>query len=111
MIAAVVKDAKVVNLIVIRDFPENISEIEAALDCKLYDAAVRGLHVGDVLTREGWTRNAGGEQLLLPLLDAEQYDSYTLAMERAADAEARLETAAAAAADEILAILHGEVTE
>lgn len=104
MIAAIVKNDMVTNLIVISEYPESISEMEAALDCKVYDASVRGLMIGDVLTAEGWTRNAGGEQMLLPLLDAEQYDSYTLAMERALNAEST-------AADEALAILRGEVVE
>lgn len=108
MIGAVVKDNMVVNLIVIKDDSDDILAIEKALDCKLYDASIRGLIVGDVLTEAGWTRNAGGEQILLPLLEPKNYDSYSLVMERAIEAEAQLETVADATADEVLAILTGE---
>ena len=44
------------------------------------------------------------------LLEQEQYDSYTLAAQRAAEAEAALETAGEAATAEALAILSGEVS-
>lgn len=108
MIGAVVKDNLVVNLIVIKDDSDDILAIENALDCKLYDASIRGLIVGDVLTKAGWTRNAGGEQMLLPLLEPTQYDSYSLAIERAVEAETQLETVANAAANEALAILTGK---
>ena len=115
MIGAFVKDKRVVNLIVVTANSEEISEIEKALDCEIHDASVYGLQVGDVLTSAGWTRNAGGEQMILPKLEPEQYDSYTLATERAVNAEARAEeaeaqlaTVAEATADEALAILTGE---
>ncbi|MBP3411367.1 MAG: hypothetical protein J6M10_10280, partial [Clostridia bacterium] len=61
----------------------------------------------------GWTRNAGGEQMVLPLLEPEQYDSYTVAMNKVNEMEANQEAVAQAAADEAaaeaMAILTGEV--
>lgn len=114
MIGAIVRDNIVENLIVLNEAQaEDLSE---ALNCEIVDARPYGLTIGDLRTANGWTRNAGGEQIVLPLLEPEQYDSYTVATERAAeaesraeDAEARLATAAEASADEALAILTGEV--
>jgi len=113
MIGAIVKIDTVERLIVINE--ANIPEMEAALSCEIVDARPYGLTVGDLRTAAGWTRNAGGEQMLLPLLEPDAYDSYTLAAERAANAEARadeaeaqLETVADATANECLAILTGE---
>lgn len=115
MIGALVKDNRVFNLIVIASNSDVVLEMQIALDCEIHDASVYGLQVGDVLTSAGWTRNAGGEQMILPKLEPEQYDSYTLATERAVNAEARAEeaeaqlaTVAEATADEALAILTGE---
>lgn len=109
MIGAVVKDNTVQTLIVIR--PEQVEEMQAALNAEIVDARPYGLAVGDLHTAAGWTRNAGGEQIVLPLLEPEQYDSYTLAIERAVAAEAELATAADKGADEVIAIITGEVSE
>lgn len=106
MIGAIVKDNIVENLIVLDEAQK--AELEAALGCEIVDARPYGLIAGDLRTAAGWTRNAGGEQMVLPLLEQEQYDSYTLAEQRAADAEAALETAGESATAEALAILRGE---
>lgn len=107
MIGAVVIDDLVENVIVLDE--SQIPEMEAALDCRIVDARPYGLTIGDLYTDAGWTRNAGGEQMILPLLEPEQYDSYTLAMEKAAQAEAQVEEAADMAAAEAMMILTGEI--
>lgn len=109
MIGAIVKNDIVTGLMVISE--AQVEEMSAALECEIVDARPYGLTVGDLRTAAGWTRNAGGEQMVLPMLDAKAYDSYTLAVERAEAAEAQVDAAAEASADEALAILHGEVTE
>lgn len=116
MIGAIVRDDIVENLIVLNE--AQVEELSAALGCEIVDARPYGLCIGDLRTARGWTRNAGGEQMVLPLLEPEQYDSYTVAARQAAEAEARAEeaeaqlaTAAEASADEALAILTGEVEE
>ena len=76
MIGAIVRNDLVENLIVIAE--ENVSEMATALQCEIIDAAPYGLQVGDLRTAAGWTRNAGGEQMVLPLLEQEQYDSYNV---------------------------------
>lgn len=107
MIGAVVKNDIVENVITLNE--SQIEEMSAALGCEIVDARPYGLHSGDLRTGRGWTRNAGGEQIVLPLLEQEQYDSYTLAMEKVAEAEAQAEEASEASAEEALAILSGEV--
>ena len=102
MIGAVVIEDIVDNIIVLDE--SQIDEMAAALGAEIVDARPFGLAIGDLYTDGRWTRNAGGEQVILPPLDQESYDSYTIACERAAQAE---EVAAA----EVLAILSGEVTE
>lgn len=108
MIGAIVQDNIVQNLIVLDEAQK--AELEAALECEIVDARPYGLIAGDLRTAAGWTRNAGGEQMVLPLLEQEQYDSYTLAIKQATEAEAALETAGEAATAEALAILTGEVS-
>lgn len=109
MIGAIVKDNIVENLIVLDEAQKE--ELEAALGCEIVDARPYGLIAGDLRTAAGWTRNAGGEQIVLALQEQEAYDSYTLAAQRAADAEAALETAGEAATAEALNILRGDVSE
>lgn len=108
MIGAIVKNDLVQNLIVLDEAQK--AELEAALGCEIVDARPYGLIAGDLRTAAGWTRNAGGEQMVLALQEQEAYDSYTLAAQRAAEAEAALETADEAATAEALAILSGEVS-
>lgn len=108
MIGAIVRDDLVENLITLNE--SQIDELSAALNCEIVDARPYGLAIGDLRTSAGWTRNAGGEQMILPLLDPEAYDSYTVASERANEAEAQLEGAADAGAAEAMAIITGEVT-
>lgn len=108
MIGAVVIDDIVENIITLNE--SQIDELSAALNCEIVDARPYGLAIGDLRTPAGWTRNAGGEQMILPLLDPEAYDSYTVASERANEAEAQLEGAADAGAAEAMAIITGEVT-
>lgn len=108
MIGAVVIDNIVENVIVLDE--SQIEEMSAALNAEIIDARPYGLAIGDYRTPEGvWTRNAGGEQMVLPLLEQEQYDSYSVASERAAQAEAQVEAAADAGAAEMMAIITGEV--
>lgn len=107
MIGAIVINDMVENVIVLDE--AQIEEMEAALNCRIVDARPYGLTIGDLYTNAGWTRNAGGEQMVLPLLEQESYDSYSIAMQKVAEAEAALESAADAAAQEVLDILNGEV--
>lgn len=109
MIGAMVKDDLVVNLIVIAE--ANVAEMAAALQCEIIDAAPHGLQIGDLRTAAGWTRNAGGEQMLLPLLEQEQYDSYSVQQKKIVELEETIETTSEATAGEALAILNGEVSE
>ena len=109
MIGAIVKDNIVENLIVLDEAQKE--ELEAALGCEIVDARPYGLISGDMRTAAGWTRNAGGEQMVLELQTQEAYDSYSLAAQRAADAEAALETAGESATAEALNILRGDVSE
>ena len=97
MIGAIVKDNIVGNLIVLDEAQK--AELEAALSCEIVDARPYGLMAGDLRTANGWTRNAGGEQVVLTLLEQETYDSYSLAVENQKAAEARAEAAEAEAAE------------
>ena len=106
MIGAVVKDNIVENLIVLNE--SQIEELSSALQCEIVDARPYGLCVGDLRTERGWTRNAGGEQMLLPLLDQENYDSYSIAAQRIVELEETQKYIAEDAANEALAILAGE---
>ena len=107
MIGAVVRDDVVDQIIVLDE--AQIDELQAALECEIVDARPYGLAEGDLRTAAGWTRNAGGEQTILPLLEQEAYDSYSIAAAKAAQLEAAQETVAGRAADEAMAIISGEV--
>lgn len=107
MVGAVIKDNIVQTLIVIR--PEQVEEMQTALSAEIVDARPYGLAVGDLRTAAGWTRNVSGEQTILPQLDQEQYDSYTIAASRVVELESALETASDEATAEALAILRGEI--
>ena len=109
MIGAIVRNEIVENLIVLDEAQK--AELEAALSCEIVDARPYGLMAGDLRTAKGWTRNAGGEQVVLPLLEQETYDSYSLAIEQKNEAEEALLTAGEDAAQEAIDILTGEVTE
>lgn len=108
MIGAVVIGDIVDNIIVLDE--KQVDEMAAALGAEIIDARPYGLAIGDYHTPEGvWTRNAGGEQMALELLGPKDYSSYTIASERAAQAEAQVEAAADAGAAEMMAIITGEV--
>lgn len=107
MIGAIVKDNLVENLIVIDE--KNVSAMAAALGCEIVDARPYGLNVGDLRTERGWTRNAGGEQMILPLLEGESYDSYSVAAAKVVELEEQMAHTEEATAEEALAILRGEV--
>lgn len=113
MIGAIVKNNIVENLIVLNE--SQVEALSAAMGCEIVDARPYGLNVGDLRTAAGWTRNAGGEQMILPLLDLETYDSYSVTAAKLVEMEQEQENVAAAAADEAtaeaLAILSGEVEE
>ena len=111
MIGAIVRNDMVENLIVINK--EQVSEMSASLNCEIIDAAPYGLTVGDLRTAAGWTRNAGGEQMILPLLEQESYDSYTIVANKNVELQEQVnslnEELPAAVSNEVLSILSGEV--
>lgn len=111
MIGAIVRNDMVENLIVINK--EQVSEMSASLNCEIVDAAPYGLTVGDLRTNAGWTRNAGGEQMILPLLEQESYDSYTVVANKNVELQNRInmlnEELPSAISNEILGVLSGEV--
>ena len=89
MIGAVVINGIVTNIIVMDE--AQIEEMAQALGAEIVDAGPYGLMIGDSRTEDGqWVRNAGGDNLILPKLTPEQYDSVSLAMRRAIDAEEAL---------------------
>ena len=111
MIGAIIRNDMVENLIVINR--EQISEMSASLNCEIVDAAPYGLTIGDLRTSSGWTRNAGGEQIILPLLEQESYDSYTLVDNKNVELQEQVnslnEELPVAVSNEVLSILSGEV--
>ena len=107
MIGAIVRNDIVENLIVINE--EQISEMSASLNCEIVDAAPYGLTVGDLRTAAGWTRNAGGEQMILPLLEQESYDSYTIVANKNIELQNQIDELPSAVSNEILGVLSGEV--
>lgn len=120
MIGAIVKEDIVKNLIVLNE--NQLSELSAALHCEIVDAKPYGLVVGDLRTKLGWTRNIGGEQVLLTLLEGENYDSYSIIAEKNAELTETLNelnkqidnietTSASSAVSEALDILTGAIDE
>lgn len=107
MIGAIIRNDIVENLIVINE--EQISEMSTALNCEIVDAAPYGLTVGDLRTAAGWTRNAGGEQMILPLLEQESYDSYTIVANKNIELQNQIDELPSAISNEILGVLSGEV--
>lgn len=107
MIGAIIRNDIVENLIVINE--EQISEMSTALNCEIVDAAPYGLTVGDLRTAAGWTRNAGGEQMILPLLEQESYDSYTIVANKNVELQNQINELPSAMSNEILGVLSGEV--
>ena len=64
MIYAVVQDNAVTNLIVANDTEKPL--IERELKADLVDASMYNLMIGDLYRQgRGWTRNVGGEQVVL----------------------------------------------
>ena len=107
MIGAIVRNDIVENLIVINE--EQISEMSTSLNCEIVNAAPYGLTVGDLRTSAGWTRNAGGEQMILPLLEQESYDSYTIVANKNVELQNQIDELPSAVSNEILGVLSGEV--
>ena len=64
---AVIQENFVVNLIVCA--PEQVEEMEAALDATLMDIAPLDMAIGDFYNGEQWTRNVDGVQIPLPIGD------------------------------------------
>lgn len=64
---AVIQENFVVNLIVCA--PEQVAEMEAALNATLMEAAPLGMEIGDYFNGECWTRNVDGVQTPLPVGD------------------------------------------
>lgn len=113
MIGAIVKNDIVENLIVVNE--SQVETISKALNCEIVDARPYGLAPGDLRTAAGWTRNADGEQMVLPLLEGESYDSYSVIARKNVELEQIVQEAesigAEMAVEEALAILRGEVEE
>ena len=117
MIGAIVINNIVRNLIVLNE--AQIEELSTAFHGEIVDARPYGLAKGDLRTAAGWTRNADGEQIILPLLENKSQDSYSVvANENAeltksvAELTNQVSTAEATGADraieEMMAILDGE---
>lgn len=71
MIGAVVIDDIVDNVIVIDE--TQVESISKALGAEIIDARPYGLAIGDYRTPQGvWTRNDGGEQVELQLIEREE---------------------------------------
>ena len=70
MIGAVVMNDIVENIIVLNE--NQIGELSAALGAEIVDARPYGLAIGDLRTERGWTRNDGGEQIVLSLIEQEE---------------------------------------
>lgn len=71
MIGAVIIDDIVDNIIVIDEV--QVESISKALGAEIIDARPYGLAIGDYRTPEGvWTRNDGGEQVVLQLIEREE---------------------------------------
>lgn len=64
---AVIKNNFVENLIVCA--PEQVAEMEAALNATLMEAAPLGMEIGDYYNGTAWTRNIDGVQTPLPIGD------------------------------------------
>ena len=64
---AVIKNNFVENLIVCA--PEQVTEMEAALNATLMEAAPLGMQIGDYFNGTAWTRNIDGVQTPLPIGD------------------------------------------
>ena len=107
MIGAIVRNDIVENLIIINE--EQISEMSTSLNCEIVDAATYGLTIGDLRTSSGWTRNAGGEQMILPLLEQKSYDSYTIVANKNIELQNQIDELPSAVSNEILGVLSGEV--
>lgn len=64
---AVIQENFVVNLIVCA--PEQVEEMETALNATLMEAAPLGMEIGDYYNGAAWTRNVDGAQVPLPIGD------------------------------------------
>lgn len=64
---AVIKNNFVENLIVCA--PEQVAEMETALNATLMEAAPLGMEIGDYYNGAAWTRNVDGVQTPLPIGD------------------------------------------
>lgn len=64
---AVIKNNFVENLIVCA--PEQVAEMETALNATLMEATPLGMEIGDYYNGAAWTRNVGGVQTPLPIGD------------------------------------------
>ena len=64
---AVIKNNFVENLIVCA--PEQVAEMETALNATLMEATPLGMEIGDYYNGAAWTRNVGGVKTPLPIGD------------------------------------------
>lgn len=64
---AVIQENFVENLIVCA--PEQVAEMEAALNATLMEATPLGMQIGDYFNGTAWTRNIDGVQTPLPIGD------------------------------------------
>lgn len=105
MIGAIIKNDIVENLITLT--PQQIPEMSKALNAEIVDARPYGLNIGDLRTESGWTRNADGEQIILPLLARKEYDSYSVLSEQYVETKTKLSSIQERTFYEALSILKG----
>lgn len=103
MIGAVVRNNTVETLIVINE--EQIEHFSSTLKCTIVNASPYGLAIGDFCMNGKWTRNINGEQKVLPLLDEQVQDSYSIMAEKAAELESAQDSIVDEVVNETLSIL------
>lgn len=109
MIGAIVKNNIVQNLIIIAE--SKVKEMEKSLDCEIVNAKYFGLQAGDLRTERGWTRNAGGEQMILQPLAQEDYNTFAVNTKQIIELKEQQPIIAENATQEALNILSGLDTE
>lgn len=82
---AVIQENFVVNLIVCA--PEQVAEMEAALNATLMEATPLGMEIGDYYNGAAWTRNIDGVQTPLPIGDNPYVDQALAILEGESDVD------------------------
>lgn len=106
MIGAVIKNNIVQNLIIVST--SEIPSLKEFLDCDdIINAKFFGLQAGDLLTSRGWTRNAGGEQMVLQPVPESDWNTFSLNTQKIAQLEEERPQLVEMGAQEALNILTG----